>query len=56
MIAIWLGAAALAGYMIGSIRSDSYWEKVCRSQQERGDHWFDKYIAEAKRRDEPYDY
>ena len=40
--------ATVVGYMFGVMRRDDVLMEVCRSQQQRGDYWFDKYMAEVR--------
>lgn len=38
-------ASFLLGWILGWSWSDRQWEQSARVQQQRGDYWFDKYMA-----------
>jgi len=41
------------GYMIGRAKEDKDMRQLCRSQMERGDYWYDKYMLEVDEDWEP---
>lgn len=41
------------GFMFGTLKRDCDMLKLCRSQMERGDYWFDKYMMEVREDWEP---
>lgn len=46
--AISIAASIFAtGFALGSMLSDSMMMRLLRSQQSRGDYWFDKYMKEV---------
>jgi len=44
-IAIAVAVAACVGYMFGFMRRDMILMRLLEDQQDRGDHWFDRYKA-----------
>lgn len=44
------------GYFVGTLRRDLILWRLCESQQDRGDYWFDRYIQLIQENsDRPFD-
>lgn len=49
----WLILMLFIGYVLGTMKRDCQLWKLCNSQQERGDYWFDKYMKVVREDWEP---
>lgn len=41
------------GWLAGTCKRECDLYKLCRKQQDRGDHWFERYVQEVKDGREP---
>lgn len=49
----WSVGMLFCGFMCGLLKRECDMLKLCQSQQERGDYWFDKYMMEVREDWEP---
>lgn len=47
LISIFMFGIAI-GWVAGTFKRDCDMWKLCRSQMERGDYWFDRYMMEVR--------
>jgi hypothetical protein len=49
----WSIGMVIVGFLAGTLKRDCDMMKLCRSQMQRGDYWFDRYMMEVREDWEP---